>query len=52
MAEENDAELTLIHVLEQLEPPPTKYSKELLSDYPAACGSLFLMVQTCGESHR
>ena len=42
----------LIHVLERLEPLPTEYSKELLSDYPAACGSLFLMMPTCRRSHR
>jgi nucleotide-binding universal stress UspA family protein len=33
LAEENDAELSLIHVLEQLEPMPMQYSKELLADY-------------------
>jgi nucleotide-binding universal stress UspA family protein len=33
LAEEKDAELTLMHVLEQLEPLPTEDSKELLSDY-------------------
>jgi nucleotide-binding universal stress UspA family protein len=33
LAEENDAELTLMHVLEQLEPLPMEYSKELLSEY-------------------
>ena len=52
LAEENDAELTLMHVLEQLEPLPAEYSEELLSDYRSRCGSLFLMRQTCGASHR
>jgi nucleotide-binding universal stress UspA family protein len=33
IAEEHDAELTLMHVLEQLEPLPIEYSKQLLSDY-------------------
>jgi nucleotide-binding universal stress UspA family protein len=33
MAEEGDAEITLLHVLEQLEPMPLEYSKELLADY-------------------
>jgi nucleotide-binding universal stress UspA family protein len=33
LAEENNAELTLMHVLEQLEPMPMEYSKELLADY-------------------
>ena len=33
IAEEHDAELTLMHVLEQLEPLPMEYSKELLSDH-------------------
>jgi nucleotide-binding universal stress UspA family protein len=33
MAEENNAELTLLHVLEQLEPLPMQYTKELLADY-------------------
>lgn len=33
LAEENNAELTLMHVLEQLEPMPMQYSKELLADY-------------------
>src|SRR5215472_18764432 len=33
LAEENDAELTLMHVLEQLEPLPLEYSEELLSEY-------------------
>jgi nucleotide-binding universal stress UspA family protein len=33
LAEENDAELTLMHVLEQLESLPIEYSKELLSEY-------------------
>jgi nucleotide-binding universal stress UspA family protein len=33
LAEESNAEITLLHVLEQLEPMPLKYSKELLSDY-------------------
>ena len=33
IAEEHDAEITLMHVLEQLEPLPMEYSEELLSDY-------------------
>ncbi len=33
LAEENNAELTLMHILEQLEPMPMQYSKELLADY-------------------
>ena len=33
LAEENNADLTLMHVLEQLEPMPVQYSKELLADY-------------------
>ena len=33
LAEENDAELTLLHVLEELQPMPVEYSKELLADY-------------------
>jgi nucleotide-binding universal stress UspA family protein len=33
LAEENDAELTLMHVLEQLEPLPMEYSNELLANY-------------------
>lgn len=33
LAEENNAELTLMHVLEQLEPLPVEYSNELLADY-------------------
>jgi len=33
LAEENNAELTMMHVLEQLEPMPMQYSKELLADY-------------------
>ena len=33
LAEENNAELTLLHILEQLEPMPAQYSKELLADY-------------------
>src|SRR5215831_8923639 len=33
LAEENDAELTLMHVLEQLEPLPMEYSNKLLSEY-------------------
>ena len=33
LAEENDAELTLLHVLEELRPMPIEYSKELLADY-------------------
>ena len=33
LAEENDAELTLMHVLEELHPMPVEYSKELLADY-------------------
>jgi len=32
LAEENNAELTLMHVLEQLEPMPMQYSRELLAD--------------------
>jgi nucleotide-binding universal stress UspA family protein len=35
LAEENNSELTLMHVLEQLEPMPLQYSKELLADYRA-----------------
>ncbi len=33
LAEENDAELTLLHVLEELRPMPIEYSKGLLADY-------------------
>jgi len=33
LAEENHAELTLLHVLEQLQPMPLRYSQELLADY-------------------
>jgi nucleotide-binding universal stress UspA family protein len=33
IAKEHDAELTLMQVLEQLQPVPMEYSKELLSDY-------------------
>lgn len=33
LAEENNAELTLMHVLEQLQPMPLAYSKDLLADY-------------------
>jgi len=33
LAEENNAELTLMHVLEQVEPLPVEYSTELLADY-------------------
>ena len=33
LAEENNAELTLMHVLEQLEPMPMEYSQELLANY-------------------
>ena len=33
LAEENDAELTLMHVLEEVQPMPVEYSKELLADY-------------------
>jgi len=33
LAEENDAELTLMHVLEELHPMPVEYSKELLADF-------------------
>jgi nucleotide-binding universal stress UspA family protein len=33
LAEENDAELTLLHVLEEVQPIPVEYSKELLADY-------------------
>ena len=33
LAEENNAELTLMHVMEELQPLPVKYSKELLADY-------------------
>ena len=33
LAEENDAELTLMHVLEEVQPMPIEYSKELLADY-------------------
>ena len=33
LAEENNAQITLMHVLEQLEPMPIEYSKELLADY-------------------
>lgn len=33
LAEENNAELTLMHVLEQLEPMPMQYSRELLADH-------------------
>ena len=33
LAEENDAALTLMHVLEELHPMPVEYSKELLADY-------------------
>lgn len=41
LAEENNAELTLMHVLQQLEPMPLAYSKELLADY---CTRLWEMV--------
>jgi nucleotide-binding universal stress UspA family protein len=33
LAEENDAEFTLLHVLEELRPMPIEYSKELLADH-------------------
>ena len=33
LAEENNAELTLMHAMEELQPLPVKYSKELLADY-------------------
>jgi len=33
IAEEHEADFTLMHVLEQLEPLPTEYSKELISEY-------------------
>ena len=33
LAEENNAELTLMHVMEELQPLRVKYSKELLADY-------------------
>jgi len=33
IAEEHDADFTLMHVLEQLEPLPMEYSKELISEY-------------------
>ena len=33
LAEENDAELVLMHVMQQLQPIPVEYSKELLADY-------------------
>src|SRR5271165_7121883 len=33
LAEENNADLTLLHVLEELEPMPLQYSKELLANY-------------------
>ncbi len=33
LAEENNAELTLMHVMEDLQPVPVEYSKELLADY-------------------
>ena len=33
LAEENDAELTLLHVLEQVRPMNVEYTKELLADY-------------------
>ena len=33
LAEESNAEITLLHVLEQLEPMPLEYSQELLADY-------------------
>jgi len=33
LAEENDAELTLMHVLEEVQPMPIEYSKKLLADY-------------------
>ena len=33
LAEENNAELTLLHTLEQLQPMPMQYARELLADY-------------------
>ena len=33
LAEENNADITLMHVIEQLEPLPVEYSKELIADY-------------------
>ncbi len=33
LAEENNAGLTLIHVMEELQPLPVEYSKELFADY-------------------
>ena len=33
LAEEDNAELTLVHVMEQLQPMPVEYSNELLADY-------------------
>jgi nucleotide-binding universal stress UspA family protein len=33
LAEENNAELTLLHVLDELEPMPMHYSKEVVVDY-------------------
>ena len=33
IAEEHEADFTLMHVLEQLEPLPMEYSKELISEY-------------------
>lgn len=33
LAEENNAEFTLMHVLEQVEPLPVEYSEELLAEY-------------------
>jgi nucleotide-binding universal stress UspA family protein len=33
LAEENNAKLTLLHVMEELQPMPVEYSKELLADY-------------------
>jgi nucleotide-binding universal stress UspA family protein len=33
LAEENDAELTLLHVMEVVQPMPVEYSNEVLADY-------------------
>ena len=33
LAEEDNAELTLLHVLDELEPMPMEYSKEVVADY-------------------
>ena len=46
LAEESDAELTLMHVMEELEPMPADYSRQLLADYRQR---LWQMVPRGGE---